>query len=136
MSKFSKYSYCLILQFLQLLAQCFWFRRCKKTAVCSERDFQCLKEPLTISKNYISFTSNIRVPSIGYVDMFTMRGPNWVGAIMHFTLEMKSQRSPQGIPPATRQHFLLRRPTPNQAVVALAKSITGPQVKKILPHWP
>ncbi|XP_021966879.1 fibulin-1 [Folsomia candida] len=101
--------------------------RCKKSVPCKDRDHQCLREPLTISKNYISFTSKIRIPSTGYVDMFTMRGPSWSGAVMHFHLEVKSTRSPNGVPAAGRNHFLLRRPTPYQAVVALAKPIEGPQ---------
>lgn len=60
--------------------------------------------------------------------MFTMRGPSWQGAVMHFNLEVKSTRAPGGVPAAGRNHFLLRRPSAHQAVVALAKTIEGPQV--------
>ncbi len=105
--------------------------RCKKSVPCKERDAACLQEPLTISKNYISFTSKIRIPSLGYVDMFTMRGPSWSGAQMHFHLDVKNIRS-NGVPSAGRNHFLLRRPTQFQAVVALAKPIEGPQVGEIV----
>ncbi|CAG7729741.1 unnamed protein product [Allacma fusca] len=101
--------------------------RCKKTVQCSERDLQCLKQPLTISRNFISFTSNIRIPTAGYVDLFTMRGPTWHGAVMHFNLQVKNSRAGHNVAIASRQHFLLRRPTPFQAVVALAKPISGPQ---------
>lgn len=51
---------------------------------------------------------------------------------MHFHLEVKSTRSPNGVPAAGRNHFLLRRPTPYQAVVALAKPIEGPQASYLL----
>lgn len=56
-----------------------------------------------------------------------MRGPNWAGSVKHFDLELKSARAPAGVPTATRGFFLLRRPTSSSAVIALAKSIVGPQ---------
>lgn len=59
-----------------------------------------------------------------------MRGPSWPGAQMHFHLEVKNTRSAGRVPAAGRNHFLLRRPTPFQAVVALAKPIQGPQVSE------
>lgn len=86
------------------------------------------RDPLTISKSFISFESDIPISTPqGYIDLFTMRGPNWPGSVKHFDLELKSARAPSGIPPATRPYFLLRRPTQSSAVIALAKSIVGPQ---------
>jgi len=102
--------------------------RCKKSSPCQQRDQLCIRDPLTISKNFISFTSNLRIPSVGYIDLFTMRGPTWAGAVMHFNLKVKSSRAPSDVEVADRNYFLLRRPTNYQAVVALAKPVAGPQV--------
>ncbi|CAL8134912.1 unnamed protein product [Orchesella dallaii] len=95
--------------------------RCKKTSPSNT------KEPLTISKSFISFESEIRIPQTGYIDLFTMRGPQWTGSVKHFSLELKSARAPSDVPSSTRGYFLLRRPTSSSAVVALAKPIVGPQ---------
>ena len=48
--------------------------RCKRTTPCLDTDSACLKQPLTISRNYLSFTSNLRIGSVGFIDLFTMRG--------------------------------------------------------------
>lgn len=86
------------------------------------------RDPLTISKSFISFESDISIATPqGYIDLFTMRGPNWPGSVKHFDLQMKSARAPGGVDPANRAYFLLRRPSQSSAVIALAKSIPGPQ---------
>lgn len=86
------------------------------------------RDPLTISKSFLSFQSNYSIPvREGYVDLFTMRGPNWPGSIKHFDLQLKSARASSGVAPAARSYFLLRRPSQSSAVVALAKPILGPQ---------
>ncbi|XP_015912023.1 fibrillin-1 isoform X2 [Parasteatoda tepidariorum] len=100
--------------------------RCKRvTRDCQTGD--CLKEPLSYSYNYITFVSNMRLPLSGQVDLFTMRGPSFQSTTVQFELQLTSARAPPGTTPATKDYFHLRRTAYNEAMIALTKSITGPQ---------
>lgn len=41
---------------------------------CREEDTACAQQPLTYSYNFITFVSNLPIPPIGHLDLFTMRG--------------------------------------------------------------
>lgn len=56
-----------------------------------------------------------------------MRGPLWPSATVHFELKISDVRAPTGIESANSSCFNLRRSSHNQAVLALAKSLAGPQ---------
>ncbi|KAJ9581232.1 hypothetical protein L9F63_023591, partial [Diploptera punctata] len=102
--------------------------RCKReTLYCREGDTECLKLPTSYSFNFITFVSNLAIPSLGYIDLFTMRGPLWSGTNVRFKLEMLNSRAPAGISKCTKDFFWLRNTANNQAIISLAKSIEGPQ---------
>ncbi|KFM82523.1 hypothetical protein X975_05963, partial [Stegodyphus mimosarum] len=102
--------------------------RCKQShRECQERDTECFKKPLSISYNYITFVSNIRIPASGQLDLFTMRGPALKETTVQFNLDLKEVRAPQGVLPATRAYFHLRRTAYNEAMLSLLKTIPGPQ---------
>lgn len=67
------------------------------------------------------------IPRSGHLDLFSMRGPLWPTASVQFALELDEARAGPGINPVTRNYFTLRRSAHNQAVLALARSIPGPQ---------
>ena len=67
-----------------------------------------------------------------------MRGPLWQSATVQFSLELSDVRAPSDVSDSghkvSRSVFNLRRSTssPNQAVLALTKSIVGPQDVELL----
>lgn len=90
--------------------------------------FVDMEKPLSYSYNYLSIVSNLPIPSYGYLDLVQMSGPIFSVTGIKFDLSLKSARPHRwGIERATREHFLLRRPEYNKIIVALAKSIPGPQ---------
>uniref|UniRef100_A0A6A7G299 Fibrillin-2-like isoform X4 n=2 Tax=Hirondellea gigas TaxID=1518452 RepID=A0A6A7G299_9CRUS len=102
--------------------------RCKKRSLyCRRGDIECAKQPLSYSYNFLPLISNMSLPSSGQVDLFTMRGPLWSTATVHFSLNLESTSSPEGRRPATREYFRLRRTSVNQAVISLVSIIEGPQ---------
>lgn len=83
--------------------------------------------PQSYSFNYITFVSNVPVPSLGHIPLFNMRGSaNGVSSIT-FYLELKSVTAPFGVPKATLDYFHLNQTSSNSVTVLLVKSITGPQ---------
>lgn len=108
---------------------CLFLRsRCKKSSLhCPTGDLNCAKQPLSYSYNFLPLVSNMTLPRAGQVDLFTMRGPLWSTATVHFTLDLESVRSPAGVQPATRDFFRLRRTSVNQAVISLVHQLEGPQ---------
>ena len=57
-----------------------------------------------------------------------MRGPLWPTASVQFALELNDVRAPEGEEGTSRNYFTLRRSSShNQAVLALVRSIPGPQ---------
>jgi len=108
--------------------------RCKRTYLASSScdTKQCLnddlKEPLSLSYNYLTFVSNITIPSTGYLDLFTMRGPVLSVTTVHFDLNLlRATIGKYGVPEATREDFHLRRTAYNEAMISLVKSLQGPQ---------
>ncbi|KAG8193076.1 hypothetical protein JTE90_017827 [Oedothorax gibbosus] len=102
--------------------------RCKRTSRDCHQGTPdtCLKDPLSFSFNYITFVSSIRLPLSGQLDLFTMRGPRFQSTTVQFSLDLKSAVG-RGRPLATRDYFRLRRTHYNEAMVALVKSLKGPQ---------
>ncbi|PNF34447.1 Fibulin-1 [Cryptotermes secundus] len=102
--------------------------RCKRASLfCREGDTECLRLPSSISFNFITFVSNLAIPPVGYIDLFTMRGPLWSSSSVRFKLDMLDSRAPAGISPVTKDFFQLRQTSPNQAIISLRNSIQGPQ---------
>ncbi|CAL4058706.1 unnamed protein product, partial [Meganyctiphanes norvegica] len=102
--------------------------RCKKHSLyCREDDEECRKQPLSYSYNFLPLVSNLTLPQVGKVDLFTMRGPLWTSTTVHFTLELEEVRASEGVKQATREYFHLKRTSFNQAVISLVRPIKGPQ---------
>ncbi|XP_067136118.1 fibrillin-2-like isoform X2 [Centruroides vittatus] len=102
--------------------------RCKRAVVnCRQGDAECLKAPLSYSFNFITLVSNMQIPVSGQLDLFTMRGPRFSFTSVQFALELKSARAPEGINPASREYFQIRRTAFNEVMLSIARSIPGPQ---------
>lgn len=102
--------------------------RCKRASLfCREGDTECLRLPSSISFNFITFVSNLAIPPVGYIDLFTMRGPLWSSSSVRFKLDVLNSRAPAGISAVTKDFFQLRQTSPNQAIISLRNSIQGPQ---------
>ncbi|KAK6634325.1 hypothetical protein RUM43_011725 [Polyplax serrata] len=102
--------------------------RCKRLKTyCREEDTACAQQPLTYSYNFITFVSNLPIPPIGHLDLFTMRGPLWSGTNSQFTLDLLSARAAQKVQKATKESFRLRNSGWNQGVISLVRPIPGPQ---------
>lgn len=67
------------------------------------------------------------LPRTGQVDLFTMRGPLWSTATVHFTLDLESVRAATGVESAMSDFFQLRRTSVNQVVISLVRTLEGPQ---------
>ena len=87
----------------------------------------CQQKPLSLSYNFITFTSNLAITPGGEIDLFTMRGPSLSSTRLHFTLTVEDVYAPSDVVMATRAFFNMRHPAPNQAVISLVRSIEGPQ---------
>jgi fibulin 1/2 len=102
--------------------------RCKRASLyCREGDTECLHLPSSISFNFITFVSNLAIPPMGYIDLFTMRGPLWSSSSVRFKLDVLDSRAPVGITKVAKDFFQLRHTSLNQAIISLKKSIEGPQ---------
>ncbi|XP_063219441.1 fibulin-1-like [Bacillus rossius redtenbacheri] len=102
--------------------------RCLRAkTVCHVGNAACHQMPSTYSYNFISFVSNVAIPTSGHMDLFTMRGPHLSSTSTRFKLELLSARSAAGTQAATRDHFWLRQTSSSQAVVSLTRSVAGPQ---------
>lgn len=102
--------------------------RCKKaTSYCLAGDEACQLQPLSYSYNFLPLVSNLTLPALGQVDLFTMRGPLWASTTVQFSLALEQVTAPAGVEKATRDFFHLKRTSFNQAVIALVKPILGPQ---------
>lgn len=90
---------------------------------------------MSYSYNFLTLPSRIPIPRTGHLDLFSMRGPLWQSATVQFNLELSDVRAPSAATEkVSRSVFSLRRSTssPNQAVLALTKSIVGPQDIELL----
>ncbi|XP_046406118.1 fibulin-1-like isoform X2 [Ischnura elegans] len=102
--------------------------RCKRAALyCREGDIECLRLPSTYVYNFISFVSNIPIPSSGQLDLFTMTGSLYSKKSVQFHYDMINARAEPGISRASKEFFKLRRTAQNQAVISLVRPILGPQ---------
>lgn len=101
---------------------------------CHSWDAECLRKPVSYSYNFLTLPSRIAIPArTGHLDLFSMRGPLWPSASVQFELEVSEVRAPADVVErqlrADRSAFSLRRSTAlqNQAVLALTRSVVGPQ---------
>jgi fibulin 1/2 len=100
--------------------------RCQRqTFVCPQGDTECLYAPLSISFNFITIPSKIRVPA----DLFTMRGPLARHRRLEFELKMREAVNPVtgATSPVTLDYFRVQKVKDNEAIVTLLQEITGPQ---------
>ena len=67
------------------------------------------------------------MPKTGQLELFTMRGTHLPGSTLQFSLSFVEARAPPGVIRATESCFVLRKPSSSQVVLALVKSIQGPQ---------
>ncbi|KAK8406643.1 hypothetical protein O3P69_007314 [Scylla paramamosain] len=64
--------------------------RCERLAShCQLGDDACRLKPLSYSYNYLPLVSNLTLPSVGEVNIFTMRGPLWSTTTVQFELELE-----------------------------------------------
>lgn len=112
--------------------------RCKRVSLeCHSWDTECLRKPVSYSYNFLTLPSRIPIPvRTGHLDLFSMRGPLWASATVQFNLELNEVRAPSDLNEhkADRSAFSLRRSTSsaNQAILALNKSLVGPQEIELL----
>jgi fibulin 1/2 len=111
-------------------------KRCKlrpASRLCSDpQDVTCLRRPVSISFNFIALVSDLRVavtgPSQLGIDLFTMQSARYYTLTTKFTLEVKRVRAAKDVrEEADRSFFRLSTPEPHRAIVALVKSLQGPQ---------
>ncbi|CAN7940634.1 unnamed protein product, partial [Ixodes pacificus] len=105
--------------------------RCKRKARdCAQGNTTCLDQPVSLSYNYYTLVSNMKIPPSGKLDFFTMRGPRFSFSTVHFELEVieatASSRA-HGVEVATKNHFHMRTTGFNEAMVALVRPLQGPQ---------
>ncbi|KAG0431397.1 hypothetical protein HPB47_021813 [Ixodes persulcatus] len=105
--------------------------RCKRKARdCAQSNTTCLDQPVSLSYNYYTLVSNMKIPPSGKLDFFTMRGPRFSFSTVHFELEVieatASSRA-HGVEVATKNHFHMRQTGFNEAMVALVRPLQGPQ---------
>ncbi len=99
-------------------------------ATCTDQSCisEDLKQPLAYSYNYLTFASNLTIPSTGYLDLFKMKGPVLSVTRVQFDFKLTSVRiGAYGTTPATKDYFNLRRTAYNEAMISLVKPIQGPQ---------
>ena len=99
---------------------------------CHSWDRECLRKPVSYSYNFLTLPSRIPIPQrTGYLDLFSMRGPLWSSASVQFSLDLNDVRAPADLndKKVEKGMFNLRRSpsSQNQAVLALTKTIVGPQ---------
>ncbi|KAL4712538.1 hypothetical protein ACJJTC_007554 [Scirpophaga incertulas] len=101
--------------------------RCTKVErICPAADWDCAHQPSTYSYNFITFVSNLYIPE-SKVDLFTMRGPTWANAKIHFQLRLVNVNSPPSVKNKADINSFLLSQTGNQGVVSLVRSLEGPQ---------
>ncbi|KAI1309313.1 Fibulin-1 [Halotydeus destructor] len=89
-----------------------------------------MRQPLTISYNYLTFPANLPIPPSGHMDLFTMRGPSFSQAVVSFKLQLVSATSDGQLGPyelASKEHFDLRTSAHNEATLSLVRLTPGPQ---------
>ncbi|XP_020288632.1 fibrillin-3-like isoform X2 [Pseudomyrmex gracilis] len=102
-------------------------RKNRCTKHCRADDLACLRQPSHYSYHFITFVSMLPIPSIGQLELFTMRGSYQPESTIQFSMALVDVRAPPDVARATESCFALRRPTPSQAVLVMTRSIPGPQ---------
>ncbi|XP_062615867.1 uncharacterized protein LOC134277555 [Saccostrea cucullata] len=99
--------------------------RCKRTSfTCQRGDVQCLTAPISLSYNFLSFPSNIKIPT----DLFAMSGPQTSQKQFAWDLKVIDARPlKSGVMAVNRGYFDLKVQNSAQAVVSLNYRIPGPQ---------
>jgi fibulin 1/2 len=102
-------------------------RRCRRapTATCQPGDAACLRQPVSISHNFIALISKLRVHGQG-VNLFTMQSARYAGVTTRFSLVVKDVRAPKDVVAASADNFRLNTGD-YSAVLSLVRPITGPQ---------
>lgn len=99
--------------------------RCKRTSfTCQRGDVECLTAPISLSYNFLSFPSNIKIPT----DLFAMSGP--LTSQKQFAWDLKvidARPLKSGVMAVNRGYFDLKVENSAQAVVSLNYRIQGPQ---------
>jgi fibulin 1/2 len=94
---------------------------------CRIDNLECLRKPVSISHNFISLVSELRVTNQG-VDLFTMQGASYYAITTKFNLTIKSVRASKDIEEkADDGAFRLKTPSPHRAIVSVVRPIKGPQ---------
>ena len=112
---------------------CFHFSifsvRCRRISfTCRQGDEECLNAPLSLSYNFLSFPTNVKVPT----DLFSMSGPQTAEKYFDWSLNVTSvYPAHSGITPVNRNYFDLKI-NRNEAVVALQDRIKGAQDIELL----
>ena len=98
--------------------------RCRRISfTCRQGDDECLNAPLSLSYNFLSFPTNVKVPT----DLFSMSGPQTSEKFFEWRLNVTSvYPAYSSVTPVNRNFFDLRIGR-NDAVVSLQKDIKGPQ---------
>ncbi|XP_078340478.1 uncharacterized protein LOC111109147 isoform X2 [Crassostrea virginica] len=99
--------------------------RCKRTSfTCQRGDVQCLTAPISLSYNFLSFPSNIKIPT----DLFAMSAPQTSQKQFAWDLKVIDARPQKsGVMAVNRGYFDLNIRSSAQAVVSLNYQIPGPQ---------
>ncbi len=82
---------------------------------------------MSYSYSFITFVSNVEIPTSGLLELFNVKGPASKNSTVTFSLELKSVVAAAGVPKATADYFYLNRVSWNAVTVSLLKSIVGPQ---------
>lgn len=107
-------------------------KRCKlkpESRSCPDpRDTQCSRRPVSLSFNFITLVSDLRIGTATGIDLFTMQSAMIYSLTTKFSLQVKSVRAAKDVrEEVNRSFFHLKTPQPHRAVVSLVKSIQGPQ---------
>ncbi|XP_075987081.1 uncharacterized protein LOC142983835 isoform X2 [Anticarsia gemmatalis] len=94
---------------------------------CLPGDWNCTRQPTTISYNFITFVSNLYIPD-GKLKLFTMKGPVWTNAKMRFELRLVDVNAPPSVKKkADINDFLLTQQTNFEGLMSLVRPLEGPQ---------
>ena len=118
------FAFCMLIGCRCCACSCSAIRCQRQSFLCAQGDTECLYAPVSLSYNFITFPSNIRIPA----DLFTMRGPQSHHRRLRFELELKSAADPvTGQSRVTADHFRLESPSEFETLVKIVKDIEGPQ---------